>query len=193
MRGRGPKSGAHSGVAHLRRQPFELAAPDVLEVRRRAGSLARLFVQVDGTFESIGDLPRRPPCELHALAIVTSSSGTNGTTSTAPMRGWSPRCVRRSIVANRTLDQASTARLDARGIAGDREDRTVVRWIGGVIRAAVRRARARIASAIATTTSGRRPSLMFGTHSMRAIRHRHGCTSCTVDAPRVPRPRSCTC
>ncbi len=53
----GPKSGAHSGARHLRRQPFELATSDVLEVAagRRRG---RLFVEEDRNLESGGDFGR---------------------------------------------------------------------------------------------------------------------------------------
>ena len=162
----GPKSGAHPGVAIFAREPFEFAAPDVLEVlARRVGR--RLLVEVDRHAEA-RRRPSAPTVFASAThsAIVTPSIGTNGTTSTAPSRGCSPLWRAQIDVGDRALEQRQHGALDAGGVAREREHRSVVRRVGGVVEQADARPRARIASAIAATTSGRRPSLTFGTHSI---------------------------
>ena len=100
----------------LRRSPSSRPA---LRTRRagcprgscRAGLRRRLLVQIDGHAEAVAR-SRAPTFRASATqsAIVTPSSGTNGTTSTAPMRGCSPRCVRRSMSATARSNSASTAR-----------------------------------------------------------------------------------
>ena len=95
-------------------------------------------------------------------------SGTNGTTSTAPMRGWTPSCDaeidRVDGHAEQTkhgvLQSAPARRRRCRpsGYAMDRM----------TDRARARRER-RSAAPSAAMTSARRPSLTFGTHSISGI------------------------
>ena len=103
-------------------------------------------------------------------AIVAPSIGTKGTTSTAPMRGCSPRCERRSMSATARSKSASDRVLEAGRVADHREDRAIVRRVGGVVEQPHAGYAGGSASAIAATTSARRPSLTFGTHSIRDMK-----------------------
>ena len=64
----GPKSGAHSRAGHLRGEPFELAAPDVLELPARPAR-GRRFVQVHRDAELA---PRRRDPTRRASATQSS-------------------------------------------------------------------------------------------------------------------------
>ena len=58
---------------------------------RRSGPQGGLAVQVDGQLEALGQAPRRTSrAPSTHCSMVVSPSGTKGTTSTAPMRGWLP-------------------------------------------------------------------------------------------------------
>ena len=70
----------------------------------------------------------RPRCgpQTFARSIDSGASGTRGTTSTAPTRGWTPTCSRRSMRSTAAAMPASE-RLDQVVLLGcEREDRTVV-------------------------------------------------------------------
>src|SRR2546428_7829555 len=98
-------------------------------------------------------------------SIVAPDNGTKGTTSTAPIRGCSPLCLVRSMSSTAFADAASAACFTELGsptkLTTERLwsgfDSTSRRVTPGVDL---------IASAIELTTSCRRPSLKFGTHSI---------------------------
>src|SRR5262245_35030067 len=96
--------------------------------------------------------------------MVTSRIGTSGMTSTAPMRGWLPRWMRRSI---RSTHAATSASMAARTSSGSPASvRTLRLWSGSEERSRTRAGLApRTAATIASITSARRPSLKFGTLS----------------------------
>ena len=116
--------------------------------------------------------PSRSPAVTQS-SIVAPSIGMNGTTSTAPSRGCSPVCVRRSISATAISKSARIACLSGAGspasVMTDRlcdasDDRSSSRAPGT----------RSIACTIRSTTSVRRPSLTLGTHSMN---HPGACTT----------------
>ena len=67
MRGRRAEIWRPIGLRHLCRQPFELAAADVLEAAARLAE-RRLFVQINGNVQSFGDGLAHLSCKFHALA-----------------------------------------------------------------------------------------------------------------------------
>ena len=124
----GPEVGRPLGLLHLRGEAFELAAADVFQVAP-GRTRRRFFIEIDGKIEARRHLGARLPSPASTQsAIVTPSIGTNGQTSTAPRRGCSPLCVRRSIAAMRLLVELQhTPALTAARIAGEREDRPMMR------------------------------------------------------------------
>ena len=58
--------------------------------------------------------------------MVTPRRGTNGTTSTAPMRGCAPVCVRMSIAAMAARADARSASCERPGLADEAHDEPVV-------------------------------------------------------------------
>src|SRR5688500_13189331 len=92
------------------------------------------------------------------------ASGTNGSTSSAPTRGWIPRCVRMSISATTA---SARARAAAPTAAGAPRNVKTERWWSG---SACTSARVTPGAPSSTARSrpsraGSRPSLTFGTHS----------------------------
>ena len=156
-------------LCHLRRQPFELAAPDVFEVAPR-GSRCRLFVEEHRQSEPCGD--RLAPSLVPAPRSRPSSRPRSARTARRrPRRGADARpwCARRSIAARLRSNSVSTARFEGGCVAGQRDHRAVVRRRSDDKSSRRTPGVAATASTIARTTSGRRPSLMFGTHSMIAM------------------------
>ena len=117
------------GLLHLGRQTFELAAPDVLEVapRRRARRPPRR--ERPAACARGNGVGHRPWPSATQSAIVAPSIGTNGTTSTAPMRGCSPVCVPEIDARDAASNSASTAARHTGGVAGERVHRPVVRRV----------------------------------------------------------------
>ncbi len=66
-------------------------------------------------------------------SIVAPCNGTKGTTSTAPIRGWTPSCDTQVDRVDGGGEQPQYGVLDWDGIACERVHRTVVRWIGRLI------------------------------------------------------------
>src|SRR5260370_755222 len=98
--------------------------------------------------------------------METSRSGTKGRTSSAPMRGWMPRCSRMSTRAKTAAASASAASSTARG--RPRKVNTERLWSGSAWHSASGApGTARTVWAIASMARGSRPSLTFGTHSKR--------------------------
>ena len=167
MRRRRPEIGAPIGLLQLGRQTFELAAADVLEIAARRATPRLLRT---GRPAGCGgrDLLRHRLASATQSAIVAPSIGTKGTTSTAPRRGCSPECCRRSIARQRRVEQRedTAARTDA----GAPANVNTVRLCAASGLTSSRRAPVdRMAAAQASSTSLRRPSLMFGMHSMSAM------------------------
>ena len=128
----GPKSGRHAACFMRRATPF--APPRRISERLRRSSFAAA-----SSYRNTGT-PNRSATSAAVLvassthsSIVAPLSGTNGTTSTAPMRGWTPSCDRRSIASTATLNRRSTASCRGARLADEGVDRAVVRWIGRLI------------------------------------------------------------
>ena len=183
----GPKSGAHPARRHLRRQPFELAAADVLEIpaRRIRGGL---LVEIDRHAES-----RRPPRRRRRAPAPRSRP------SSRPRSGRTARRRRRrgaDVRPGACVDPRRPARARrgrARPLQPGRRHRPASAPTGCARhptrrRAGARRALSATAAAIAATTSGRRPSLMLGMHSMMAMGP--SITSIRNSRPVVESPKS---
>ena len=109
---------------------------------------------------------RRPPSRApRRRPSSTPSIGTNGTTSTAPRRGCSPVCVRRSMRATASLEHREDGGLERRRVAGEREDRRLCdasdEWSSSRTPGT-----ARMRDGDRVDDSARRPSLTLGMHSM---------------------------
>ena len=173
----GPKSGCPLRLRHLRREPLELAAPDVLEVAPRRASMPppRRGRRARRT-------ARPPAATVRAPAPRSRPSSRPRSARTArrrprPCAGARPGAAAGRSTFERAREQrpgrplqrrpASPASVMHRSVV-----RRVRRPVEQVRTAAPRR---RPPSTIARTTSGRRPSLMLGTHSM--IRHAHRCST----------------
>ena len=97
--------GRPARVAIFARQPLELARGGCPRGAAAPGG-RRLLVEVDRHAEARRDRAPTRPRQRHAVGHRRRpSSGTNGTTSTAPIRGCSPWCVRRSMRGDRALEQ----------------------------------------------------------------------------------------
>ena len=160
------RSPASTRRRHLRGQAFELAATDVLEI----------LPARDWSTPPRRDRPEprsaRRPVRATSLASATQSSivmpsiGTNGTTSIGAETGMfalmrrADRCV-----ASACSNIASTAVLSGAAsptsVKTERLCEASDEWSSSRTPDT-----ARMAAAIASTTSGRRPSLTFGMHSM---------------------------
>ena len=93
-------------------------------------------------------------------------SGTNGTTSTAPMRGWAPVCCSMSISSIARPTAAVAARTT--GSAAPAKVTTLRLWVSSREKSrSVTPSICRTVRTISSTTSARRPSEKFGTHSIR--------------------------
>ena len=66
-------------------------------------------------------------------SMVVSPSGTKGTTSTAPMRGWLPSLTAHVDALDRHLDGGLRGRHDTTRVAGQRVDAALVVGIGGAV------------------------------------------------------------
>ena len=97
-------------------------------------------------------------------AMLVPARGTNGTTSTAPMRGCWPDCCSMSISATATAKARSSA--SRIGAVSPASVRTLRLWLGSLVRSRRKAPGTRsTASASLSTTPIRRPSLKFGTDS----------------------------
>src|SRR5439155_6247557 len=102
-------------------------------------------------------------------SMEAPSIGTKGTTSTAPIRGCSPWCERRSMRGTTVSKRASTA--CRRGSASPTAVRTLRLWsLSDWTSSTLTPGVPLSAAAAASMTSPRRPSLMLGTHSISLIR-----------------------
>ena len=157
-------------VAISSREALVLRPADVgqdLAVGPRGG----LGVEVDGQVEALARSARRSRARASThSSMVVSPSGTNGITSTAPMRGCCPSCAFMSISSMALLERA-LHRLATRPSAGPAKVSTLRLWsrIATSDRAGERPATWRTRAAMASTTSGRRPSLKLGTHSTKSV------------------------
>src|SRR3972149_3081469 len=107
-----------------------------------------------------------------ASGIVMSAMGTNGTTSTAPKRGCSPRCSFMLITSTARAHSAKAASPARSG--GPAKVITERLWLSSDCTLSRRTPSvARTASTTAEMTSARRPSLMLGTHSTSFPPTRH--------------------
>src|SRR3989442_2119907 len=162
----GPKSGSAAGSRPMRsRRPSNCPL-------RRVGRLSRSGRVAARAYRYTGIASSRPTRSASARAratqssMVTSRTGTNGTTSVAPMRGCSPACRVRSIrsVATRTAASAAST-LASGGATNVNTERlwAASAWTSssltpGTLESALRRA---------SMVAALRPSEKFGTHSTR--------------------------
>ena len=109
---------------------------------------------------------RRPNARAASThwSIVAPETGTSGQTSSAPMRGWAPRCFDMSISS-----LAATAPRNAASLTPSSAPTNVytVRFVSAPGSTSSRRTplTPEIARAIASITALSRPSEKFGTHS----------------------------
>ena len=128
----GPKSGAHPGGRHLRRQTFELAAADVFQVlAQRVGG--RFFVKINRDLKTGRDFAAHFPGERHAIshrrAFDRHERHDVHRTHTRMLTA-----MRAEIdVRDGSFEQGQHRMLHAVRIADEREHRSIVRRIRGVI------------------------------------------------------------
>ena len=182
MRRRRAVVGRPCRLRHLRRQPFELAAPDIFEVLARR-IRRRVFVQEDRQREPRRHVGGNRLRQLHALRHRHAfDRNERHHVDGAHARMFA--LVRAQVdVGKRALEQHRNAGGQRRGVAGQREDRAVVRGVGLHVEHAQARAPPRARRPCAAMTSGRRPSLTFGTHSITAMCRPAYCTLRTLTAP----------
>ena len=150
---------------HLGGEPFEFPAADVLQLAA-SGIRRRFFVEIHRHVEPLGDRRRRPSWPApRSRPSSRLRSGRTGTTSTAPSRGMLAAMGAEVDVGDGPFEERQHG-LFERTIADEREDRAVVRRVGGVVEQAhAGHARER-RRPIGRRPSGRRPSLTLGTHSI---------------------------
>ncbi len=122
-----PMSGLRSATTpHLFDHSFKLTAPDVLQVGA-VGSAGGRFVQIHrGPSTCSRSRPRPRSARRTLSSSVTPSMGINGTTSAAPMRGWAPWCVVRSISSTALATPRTAASVTAAGGAHEGEDAAIM-------------------------------------------------------------------
>ncbi len=124
-----PEVGRPAGRRHLRGEPFELSATDVLEVL--AGRIRRrLFVEVDGNTEPLGDrgadVLRQRDAVRHGDALDRDEGH--------DVDGAETRML--ALVLTQVdgrhglLEQREHGRFERGGVADQREDGSVVRRVG---------------------------------------------------------------
>ena len=191
----GPKSGTRSGFVPISSRAFSNSP------RRMSARFVRFGLEAARSYRNTGmpsSAPTRSPSARASAtqsSIVAPSSGMNGQTSVAPMRGCSPLCAVRSIRSRAfamPLKAACTA--CSRGAAKV----TTVRLCDGSDETSsiATPGTAAMASRIAVMTSGRRPSEKFGTHSISFMRRNLSGSLNRSQQPRVhrrARPPRCSC
>ena len=165
----GPKSGAQPASAIFVGQPLELAAPDVFEIPAR-GVRGRFLVQIHRDLEARRHFGAHFPCERDAVGHRRALDRHER----HDVDGAEPRVLAampakidvgdgrsNSARTARSTPSASPASVKTDRLCDGSEEWSSRRTPGI----------ARTAAAIAAMTSGRRPSLTFGMHSitMRAF------------------------
>ena len=166
---RGPESGAPSVAASAADRPSKPGRRMSASTRRSGRLAARAYRYTGRVYRSASQVPKSRASPTHT-SMGVPPKGTKGTTSRAPMRGCRPCCERRSM---RAMACAATSCMAASTAAASPANVSTLRsWSASEVRSSsVTPGMLSTAAAIASTISGRRPSLMLGTHS----------TSCSTD------------
>src|SRR5581483_4982020 len=162
----GPKSGTRSGFVPISSRARSNSPRRMSARLTRSGRVAAFSYRKTGMPSSLPTRAPRARARATQSSMVVPSRGMKGQTSVAPMRGCSPWWVRRSMRSRARAmprNAASTTRS-----AGATNVTTVRLWEASLetSRMAAPPADA-MASVMAFTTSGRRPSEKLGTHSTR--------------------------
>ena len=119
-------------LADLGLEALVLAAPDVGQLDP-VGPPGGPGVEVDGQVEPLGDPRRRTPGPARPPRPSSCRrAGTNGMTSTAPIRGCSPQCSSMSI--SRTAAATSASRASDTAPAGPARVNTERLWLASLVR-----------------------------------------------------------
>ena len=165
MGDRRPEVRCPVGRAASSRRGLELTVPDLLEPPpfRPGGGAARRDIPATSNRSAIAR-PTARERSTHS-AMVAVPSGMKGTTSTAPMRGCTPRVRPQIDATHRDRDHAQQSRLKCVRGAGHGEHGAVVRGIGRLVEQRHARAVPHGSSQFGDHL-GCRPSLIFGTLSI---------------------------
>jgi hypothetical protein len=119
-------------TGHLRHEPLELPAPHVFQLPARV-SRGRRLVQVHRNPELVCNPRRDAPSEDHAVGQRRSAKGNEGDDIHRADAGMDAAMMAHVDGGDRALEQAEDSLLQRGGLAGDGEDRPVVRRIGRAI------------------------------------------------------------
>ena len=141
MRPSGPKSGRHAGCCMRCARPLSPPRRISARLRRAVASPRPLRTGTPARRSASATSAAVLFASATHSSIVASCSGTNGTTSTAPMRGCTPSCVAQVDRRDRRREEPKHRLLHGRRLSRERVDGSVVRGIGRLDRADARPAR----------------------------------------------------
>ena len=128
MRRRRPEVGLPLGLRHLGRQPLELAAADVLEVAPRGGRRGLLVQEhrdAEPVRHGVGGRARQPHAVVHRHTVNRHERHDVHGAEPWVLAAVLPEVDRREA----SLEQREHGRVQRGGVAGERDDRAVVRGI----------------------------------------------------------------